>query len=531
MADSSAVFKGGAAPFGAEGGAPSEPPAGSSPNKATSVADVMQLMTSPTQLSKEGEAYIATIVDALTRSGREPKQITIIGPSYEARVLEYNKYITAFVFSETYIAGDPPYPPAWVAQDLRNRFTANGIEGEPALFLVVSKDDYKKVDIMASLVVNAYKCHDTPALRNFTAAGLRDSKVSYGLTDDMSVIKPFVERHHPFATLPRMDLGVMLYIKKPIVNEFSLGNGRPEFERNPVVAVTGYVDFVYGNSNQFSGLMDTQVKFTPFFVVTGIFSSVPDICMATIGLPLTAYLQIGKSFWAKQFSQYKKDKPNIGNLLTDAETGAPVEVADIAHRNHVIANYLTTAYPYMAVDLQFGSFIIPGLGRLIENSAEFNQRVDAFTGGEGATRAGRITQVTLRQFDGRYRASKTGEYLDTRCIDYLSLVRAGYPQADVSSFLQANKRADVRSMEITKVNPDAEFLYITHRAFLNPDWVIAVATDLNQTLEVKIDAAMELGAYDIGSLSGFGPANINNMPSFAVASTMGGFSDNSWCWG
>ena len=88
MGDSVASFKAGAAPIEGAGAAGGEIPAGSSPARATSVADVIQLMTAPTRLSKEGEAYISQIVDTLTRSGREPKVTTIMGSCYEARVLE-----------------------------------------------------------------------------------------------------------------------------------------------------------------------------------------------------------------------------------------------------------------------------------------------------------------------------------------------------------------------------------------------------------------------------------------------------------
>lgn len=524
MGDSVASFKAGAAPIDGAGAAGGSAPAGSSPARATSVADVIQLMTAPTRLSKEGEAYIGQIVDTLTRSGREPKVTTIMGSCYEARVLEHNNYVVAFLFTETYVPGEPPRPAASMSEDLRRRFVANGISGEPALFLVVTKEDYAKVDIMASLIVNAYKCNDTPAVRNFTAAGLDDSHTQYGLTDDMNVIKPFVERNCPFATLPRMDLGVMLYIKNPIKDDIGFQNSRQEFERVPVVAVTGFVDFVYADVNT-NGLTGGGIKFNPIFVITGFYSPIVDVSMAAVGIPLTVYLEIEQGLWGKQFSVFKKGKPNIGNLLADQTTGAPIEVTSPEDRNKVIANHLTTPYPYVAIDLQLGRFVIPGLSKMVVNSAEFNQRIDQFTGGDGASRAGVAVQLTTAHFDGRYRASKTGEYLDTRCIDYLSLVAAGYQQRDVASFLRSMKSPEMRSNDIAKVNPDAEFLYVTLRNYLNPQFVTNVAADMQRVLRVRVDSVMDIGAYNIGALNGFSSVNIGNMPSFAVASSIGGFNN------
>lgn len=527
MADAAVSFKGGAAPIGADASVTGENPVGSSPSKPMSVTDLLQLTSAPTKLSKEGEAYMQTIIDELSKNGFEPKMTQIIGPNYEARVLEYQNYITAFVFAETYVPGVPALPPAAVVQDLRSRFVSHGVQGTPAIFQVVTKDDYAKVEIMASLVVNAYKCHLTPAFRNFTAAGL--SQGNYGLTDDMTLIRPFVERLCPTAALPRMDVGIMLYINQQVQNEFNVGNGgRPEFQRTPILAVTGYTDFVYAENEAINGITGGQVKFVPMFIITGIFTPIVDISMATVAISLTSYLMISKSFWAKQFATFNKDKPDIGNLLQNQQTGKPIATTNINERNTVISNYLTTPYPYLAIDVQLGNFTIPGLGKLVDSSAEFNQAVDQFTGCDGATKSGKACQLITHHFDGRVRLGKSGDYADTRAIDYLFLVKAGYPQQEVSSFLRAMQIPAYKSGELTKIYPDAEFLYITYRAFLNPEFVRNVSDDLGRCLKVRIDANVEAGTYNIGALSGF-QSMIGGMPGFAVTTSMGGFN-GSWSW-
>ncbi len=481
------------------------------------------MMSAPTKLSKDGEAYVAAVVDAMVKSGREPKLVSITGPNYEARVIEYNNYITAMVFTETYQLGTPPLPAASVVQDLRGRFASHGITGTPAIFQVVTKEDYEKVDIFASMVVNAYVCHDTPALRNFTAAALTGG--NYGLTDDLSVIRPFVERHCPTATLPRMDAAIMLYMNQQVQNEFSVGNGgRPEFQQIPIVAVTGYTDFVYEENGAMSGITAGQVKYVPMFIITGIFSKIVDVSMATIGISLTSYLMISKSFWAKQFSSFKKDKPDIGNLLQDRDTGKPVQTKDIQQRNAVIQNYLTTPFPYLALDVQLGNFTIPGLNQLVDSTAEFNQMVDQFTGCDGATKAGKAVQLVTHHFDGRIRMGKAGEFADTRTVDYLSLIKAGYPINEASSFLKSMQIPAAKSQELLKIYPDAEFHYITYRAFLNPLFVINVSEDLGKTLKVRIDTQMDAGTYNIGALNGFQQAGIGSMPGFAMTSSVGGFT-------
>jgi len=527
MADASASFKAGAAPVNPAAAPAGAAPAGSSPSTAKTVADILQLMSAPTKLSKEGEEYVQTIVDALSKEGRDPKVTAITGPNYEARILEHNGYLTALLFTETYTPGTPPLPAAACVNDLRSRFASHGINGTNAIFQVVTKEDYEKADIMASMVVNAYKCQDTPALRNFTAAAL--SGGNYGLTDDLTVIKPFVERHCPTATLPRMDAAIMLYMNQQVTNEFNVGNnGRPEFQQIPIVAVTGYTDFVYAEDQSMNGITGTQIKYVPMFIITGIFSKIVDVSMATIGISLTSYLMINKAFWVKQFSSFKKDKPDIGNLLQDRDTGKPVCTKDIQQRNAVIENYLTTKFPYLAIDVQLGNFTIPGLGKLVDSTAEFNQMVDQFTGCDGATRAGKACQLITHHFDGRIRMGKAGEFVDTRSVDYLSLIKAGYPANEAGSFLRAMQIPAYKSQELLKIYPDAEFSYITYRAFLNPQFVVNVSEDLGRTLKVRIDAAIEAGTYNIGALNGFNQG-MGSMPGFAMTSTVGGFS-GGWSW-
>lgn len=530
MGEGNASFRTGAAPVGTTGAAPAGTGAGNggvSPTKAKSVSDIMSLLDSPTKLSKEGEAYIETIASALTKAGREPKMVTINGANYEARVLQYNDYVAAFVFAETYVPGTPPLPPASVSEDLRYRLAGKGVDGIPALFYVITKEDYERVDRMAAFIVNAFKCHDTPVLKDLTVAML--SNGNYGLTDDMTVIRPFVEQHNPLATLPRMDLGIMLYESKPVENNFGFGQGRQEYQQMPILAVTGYVDFVYAENNN-NGISSGEIKFVPFFVVTGIFSKIVDSTMSAIGLPLVAYLMVAKTMWTKQFSYFKKDKPDIGNLLRDKETGKPCAVKDISQRNAIINQFLTTPYPAVAVDLQLGGYMTPGLGKLIDAPNEFANMVDRFTGGEGARKFPKAYELIVHNFDGRIRMGKTGEYVDTRTIDFLSLTKNGYQQDEAARLLKAEKIPAARSQVIQQIYPEAEMLYVTYRTFLNPYFLMAVAEELNRTLKVHIDAVMDVGAYNIGALTSWQTAGINNMAGFAIGNSMGSFTAGwGWC--
>lgn len=506
MADNSVKFRGGnATPPAGTSGTSGATGTSSAPAEVKSIADIFALAQSPSTLSKEGEAYIEKIVDTLNASGREAKQHKIVGANYEARVIECNDTYQAFVMAETYQGTADPSPIAACRSDFQNVMLAAQLD--PAKldqFLIVTKEDYAKADVAASYITNSYMASDNPIVRDLSAASFANGM--FRITTDISLVRSFVEKTYPFQTLPRMDVGMLLYVTKPIENAFDR-NGRQEVQRYPILAVTGYTDFEYSNN----GMYGQQVtKYTPIFVCTGIHSRLVCDKIAVTGMALASSIFIRQNHWLEQFSSFQKGAPDIGHLVMD-EKNKLLHAANVNDRNRVIGMALSTPMPLMALDIQLGAPIMSGFSNIIKDAAKFNLAVDKFTGGQGAQRVQQPIQVRTFRFDGRVVINKSGlaDFVDTRTVDYLHLVQSGMLPGDAADMLQPTLEPKVKCDVLKRTYNDAQLLYITHRVILNPEYVDAIANDLAQTLKVQVEGMYAQNTYDVAQLAGFQP-NVGN---------------------
>lgn len=514
MADTTVTFKNGAAsvPPPSATGAAAESAAASAPLNAGNVIDVFQLCQSPSVLSEDGEAYIKRIEAAVQASGRQVEAKRIVGANYEARVLSYANQLVGFVFGETYVAGVDGLPKAACITDFRNSLAAAGLDQNTLVqFIVVEKEDYAKVDLMAAYVTNLFMASDRKEIRDLSASQF--SGPNFRITTDIATVRNFVESVWPLATMPRCDVGFLLYALRPIDKAFEK-DGRQQMQQIPMVAVTGYTDFTYAAGNS---MYAPQMKYAPTFVCTGIHSKIVSPKISAIGMALASYLFIRQGRWLDQFSTFTKGSPDIGNLLTD-DKGHLVHVASINDRNRVLDNYLSTKLPFFALDLQLGAPVVPGLIDMYSDVGRFNLAIDQFTGGKGAQNSQNPRQATPRRFDGRVRIAKNGkaDFVDTRSVDYLELVQNGISPQDASEFLQFTMEPKSKADALKRFYPDVQFEYVTDRVILNPNWIDAVAADLGQTLKVQIEGGFNQSTYDIMSLTAFQPMGVGMMPSFLM---------------
>lgn len=495
---------------------PSNTTTSSAPAEAKSVIDVFALCSSPSTLSAEGTAYIDKIVSTISASGREVKPIKLVGANYEARAIEFNNTIVAFVFAETYTPGVSTLPVAgvWLSDFPTVLRTAGLDPNKVAEFIVVTKEDYAKVDIMASRIVNMYMAKDTRAIKELSARQFQAGQ--YRITTDMTVIRAFVEKLHPLAVLPRMDVGMMLYATKTIENKLDI-NGRPEVQTVPILAATGYTDFSYSTANDPYG--QAQTAYAPIFTLTGVFSKIVNPQIVDIGVLLGSYMFVYQANWLGQFNSFAKGSPDLGNLLQDNK-GNPCTATDANQRKDFINKFLNPKLPYFSVDLQLGQPALPGLRDIIHNQGLFNAAVDEFTGGKGARTAQTPMQTIITRFDGRVRLNKAGrgDFADTREIDYMHLVRSGVKPADVAqNFLNVAQNPSERYEATKRYYPDQELLYITNRIILNPNWLNLAAQDLGQVLHFTLESGFAPNMLDVSTLAPFTPMGAGMMPGFMAA--------------
>lgn len=501
MADATVQFKSGSMPTStpAAGGNPTPTTLTSiAPAGARSISDLMAGFQQPSILSEDGRKYIDTIADALTSAGHPAKVTPVTGSGYEARIITVNHKHFVYLMAETY-TGDDRLPVAMCFDDLKNNMAIKELDiTQIVQFYVVDKPDYSKVALMATWVINSIRSASSPDVAEMTAQAFANENLV--VSTNVAEVMQFVQSTWPLKTTPRCDSGLILYA---IRNTKRIGaDGRPEIERKPLLAVTGYTEFNRTTTDVFS----SSSKITPVYVVTGIHSRIVDPRMTVLGITLASHVMVRMQNWIAPYSRFGKNDPNLGNLFADAN-GQMCTVRDIVGRNTILSQGFTSTVPFLAFDVQLGAPTAPMMGDLVANSGKLATTIDKFTGGRTATSSGfSPVQLTMYRYDGTVAIGS--EEKDSRTVDYLHLVGShGVDMNAASVYLESYIEPKSRAEAIRSYYTNTKFLYFTNRLIIHPQWADGVARDISNNLRFRIDGDAGINTVDMTALINFAAGN------------------------
>ena len=520
MADTAQLFKSGAAPVG--GSAPEAPKTTvttSAPAGAGSILSIMKTVRTASNLSAEGKEYINKLEGAVKGSGYDCQMTRIAGANYEGYALSVLDKVYGFVMLETLQFSGDGMPAAASINDFRNQLARQAkIDPEKMeQFILVSKAMYERGDVMASFIVNSLRAETDSEIKHLAIDSFKDTL--FKVTTDPERVMSYIRSFWPTDVPPRHDVGFLIYGTMPIQGQVGV-DGKQAVETIPLVAVTGYTEFVYAKAGT---MYQSELRHAPMFVITGVYSALPCSRLTALGITASATVFITKGQWLEPYSRYVKGAPDIGNLAHDEATGKLYSAQDIVGRNNILNNYLATKVPRLALDVQLGQPLMPGLKDIFSNAAKFNAEIDSFTGGKGASSARGIHQFDRRRYDGICKITRGGvaEEVDTRTIDPLYLIGQGVDSGDCSDLYRlvldndpmqdANKRAEI----IKRFVPNVQMRYITTRTVLEPEWICNITDDMNKTIMLDIDGTFAETTYDVSNIRGFDLETLGAMPLFS----------------
>ena len=519
MADTTQLFKSGAAPVGEAGAPVKTTVTTSAPAGAGSILAIMKMAKTASNLSAEGKEYINKIESAVKAAYPDATMTRITGANYEGYALNVLDKVFGFVMLETLSFTGDGMPAAASINDFRNALVQQAKLDPEKLeqFILVSKPMYEYAECMGSFIVNYMACETESDIKHLSISAFKDNV--FKVTTDQERVVQYIRSCWPVDTLPRHDVGFLIYGTLPIKGQVG-ADGKQAVEVIPLVAVTGYTEFIYAKAGT---MYAAELRHAPVFVITGIYSRLPTSRLTALGLAASATVFITNGQWLEPYSRYTKGSPDIGNLARDPETGKLYTVQDVVSRNNILNNYLATKVPRLALDVQLGQPLMPGLKDIFSNPAKFNAEIDSFTGGKGASEARGIHQVDRRRYDGVCKITRSGaaEEVDTRTIDPLYLIGQGVDPGDCADLYRfvldndpmqdAAKRAEI----IKRFVPSTQTRYITTRTVLEPEWVCKITNDMNQTIMLEVDGTFAETTYDISSIRGFDIDNLGAMPMFS----------------
>lgn len=492
------------------------------PANAPSFIDLMnQNLDTPTHLNGDALKYIEDVKTYLDKEGFACEYIRVQGSNYEARVVVRNKHGIALVFQDSY-QNTQNVPVAAFYEEMCQKARTQISDIVIDECIVVRKGMYNRAEKMGSFIKNCINSIINPELGNVTAAYFTNQK--FVASRDINAVRAFIDSRSPHDVPARDDIGVILYAVREKPNQSGFG-GRPEEERIPVLAITGYTEFFVAPNVSMNGIMNMQlggIKYAAVTTLTDIVSDLKSGAMAATGIAIALDAFIRQGAWLDQFNHYSKNEPNIGRLI-NGEDGRPWLAANQQQRNEFIQNYLVSSVPFLAIDVQNGRARIPALEDLVRNQPNFVAAMQRFTNAGRNYDAPTLQQ--FRYFSGTVTVTNQ-EVVDSRCIDYLRLA-ASIPQTDtLSAFLQQSMDPRQSLENIKKQYPQStESLYVTHRVLLRPDFVTAVATDLAQSLRLGYDFINNDACFNFAQILTAQGNQFNNFGGLAVgAGNNGGWN-------
>ena len=439
----------------------------------------------PVALSDVGKKYIDTLEEKfneLANNGEARVTMIAVPDLVEIRAFynEANKLYILLYFNESYTAnGVIPVVDknADVAEYIKS---AKGQDSKLLQSIVVTPDDYGRVEKMFSHLVNCF--------RAFNTNDQIDANVFFRMNvtpnTDIRAVREFIDRRSPHEVQDRIEWGVLLEkeVRQQQVTGYMTSK---EPLRQPIIAIGGYTRFIRANT------YPVGERVYPVVVITNITSDIPCSNILNLVLPVAASFAIVQGGWKRPYATFAKDKPNLGRMLKDPTKGELKFFANAEEMNAALFQFFNKEY--LALDIAEGRAHIPGLECLFHEPEQFNNSATKFFGYVKDPNTGELTPVfrpvgaPLIASCINYEGSVVfeGKKEDTRNVDYLSLVsttKTVNPQ--IEKFLTQMGLRDTRLRDIEAIlgSDTIAPTYRCHTILFNGAFVNALATLLSSVI-------------------------------------------------
>ena len=456
-------------------------------NRLPSILELLAMTSSSSRLGEDARKYAARIDSILEDAKVGIVNYPVSIDKIESRVYvdTINKAAIILMFDESYDqANIDNIPPAERFLEIIDAFHVHHADVPNILqSIVVSKEDYACADNMAAFIMNAFATFAGKTSK-LSINNLANSRFS--VITNIEVVRNFVKAISPHAVPARDDIGALICIDVPVSNKSRFNV--QEYEQKPFMAITGYTRFM---TPEDAGIN----KFVPIVTVTDIISAIPNKSLLSLALPIAADAMIMQALWARPYSTFAKDKPNIGALYSDSKTGKPYFIQSIEEFHQFVRDRLTN--PFLAIDIAEGRARMVGIDQFVYDRTNAVADIQNFLGCQLDLNAD-PSICTMKSYTGYM--SVNGAFKDTRNVDYLALAPAVPDCRQVQNFLRQPMLPNKRIEEIRRIYPDGvKNLYSTTTLVLSSAIINQMAQRVASVLKLTYDTPSSAD-YNINNL-------------------------------
>lgn len=364
--------------------------------------------------------------------------------------------------------------------------------------IVVTPDDYPKMQIMANDLRNTFLAITTQATDALCNQLLRSSVITF--SDDRNEYDTIVNVLDPHAVKVRADLTLVLYASQHQMRQNQMTEQAQYFQQNTqdrmvLGVVGGYLETARDE-------MLGSYKIQPTFHISYMNSPIKDPKIIPVLLAAAKKRFIDTGAWLSQYDMglmggAGKPVINLGALIPDENDPSGRWVLDTPNK---MMQFKQVALGNLSVvlDVTEGRAKIPGLEFFsdYEGNADVVATINSFLGVNVFTPEIMVGSKEESVYSGTF--SRGPMKFDTAYIDFLNEYQIHPTEASRLEKL-CFKRSDptMKLTEMREIEPDAQFYYRT-------DFVLLSA-------EVMTELSRQMGVLNAGS---FGPNGIFNMSNY-----------------
>lgn len=421
---------------------------------------------------------------------------------------------------------------ALILEELRTNYPGRKIRLADARVVIAGyQPEMDRFAEMANTIVSTFQVTSFSEVKNVTVDVLQGN--DFVVDWRVSEARLTEAQLSPMGVRPRMDIGMTLKVK--VRNEWGQGNRDLDVDYRTVGVIGGFTEIRDKEPVQRPD-GTTAMLYRPVFNITVCASQIPLEGMGLMLIALAAPTIYNSKHWAKQFSDFARDKANIGLLEEDRNNrGNPEFVKDQDELQQFIDGLF--AQPIITYQFLDGADAIPGMVRMTlqdgQSKSHFVNRIAQFLEASEDNVANNVLSTVIEtRYDGVY-GDPSGQLHDTRNIDYFYVANnGGYGNVDPFQrrvLLGGSEDPIDRARIVENATGGFTPLYLDNVAAINPEFIRWVIQKMDQKGIVVSDPDSRLEARPLGSmLAGFGnAANMGTIVTSGVTGRGSGLNLNS----
>ena len=456
--------------------------------------EVYRRSTAATAMSSAGTKYVRELREHL-ETKRGTLDIKVITLTYPPETLAFISGDSAFllIFSEANRKDDNLPTAALTQTAMRTLQSTVGHNVNVHNYIVVTPQDYDKVEAMCAHLINCFASIFNPDVRNLNINSMSRSQIEISLNPN--TYEDFTRRVDPHGVPSRADIHMTVSLNTPKRQNSANMNmfEQVDCDKTELATIGAYVIFI--NSPDGTGVP----KFLPEVHISSIVTNMPVRGMLPLLLSLATDYLIDQGGWKSQFSNLGgTHTANIGNLLMDPQTGAPWRCENITARDALITQ--TCRPPVLILDVVHGRAHIPGLEQyaIPENSAHIVGSYNRFLVNSQIPENAPVGRPLCQEYIGFMNSG--GNSADSRWVDFLNVMVTHSSNRAQCELLMAHPSRPEDMVAIKRsLCSDLTLHYVADMVILQPDVLRAVQAAVHQKLRM-ISGNVASGSVDMSAL-------------------------------